>query len=1165
MTIRPWSVGGAVVAALAVLMAASSARAAGSAMGAFVTFETGQVRPLALAPDGSRLYAVNTPDDRLEIFDVDGGGALTHAASVPVGLEPIAVAVRNAGEVWVVNHLSDSVSIVDVASNPPRVLRTLLLGDEPRDIVFAGSGGNRAFITTAHRGQNSGVDPADFTTPGIGRADVWVFDATNLGTALGGNPITIVTLFGDTPRALAASPDGSTVYAAVFQSGNQTTTVSEGVVCDGGGTSPCNISGTVYPGGLPAPHMNFAGVAAPETGLIVKLNPATGHWEDRVGRNWDPAVRFNLPDKDVFAIDANANPPDETAFFTHVGTTLFNMIVNPQSGNVYVTNTEARNEVRFEGPGIFGGSTVRGHLAESRITVLSGATVTPRHLNKHINYSVVPSPGGTADASLATPVDMAITSDGATLYVAAFGSSKVGVFDTTALEADTFVPSPASHITVTGGGPSGLVLDEATDRLYVFTRFDNAISVVDTTSGTEIDHLPVYDPEPDIVKDGRRFLYDATFTSSNGEAACASCHIFGDFDSLAWDLGNPDDVVKSIPNPFRVPQAPFPFQQSFNGFHPMKGPMTTQSLRGMANHGPMHWRGDRTGGSNPGGDPFDEDAAFKAFNVAFGGLLGRTGPLTAPDMQAFTDFILQVTYPPNPIRALDNSLTVAQQAGRNFFFGPTSDVFQPCNGCHATDPAQGFFGSDGFMSFENEAQFFKIAHLRNLYQKIGMFGMPAVPFFNAGDNGNKGDQVRGFGFLHDGSVDTVFRFHNATVFNQVQFGLTINPGGFANGAAGDPVRRNVEQFMLAFDSNLAPVVGQQTTLDSTNAGVVGSRIDLLEARADAGECDLVVKGVVVGEARGVLRRPDTLYESDRASDPLITGTTLRGRAAVAGQALTYTCYPPGTGIRGIDRDLDGFLDRDEIDAGSDPADPNSIPGGPTTTTTVPGTTTTTVAATTTTTTTVPTTTTSTTTTTATTTTTTTTTLPTVLIGTRSLALKDDSTPPADPDRRRFKFKAATRRDPSPNRVVPPAFGTAGDPTVAGAELRIYNSAGLTSDDVVIPLLGTAATKRDRGWSRLGTAAKPKGYRWKGDKTDPIQSLIVKADSISIRGGRAAFGYTLDETQQGRVAIHLTLGTAVAWCTDAPARTRGNPPSSAQYDRIDRFTAAPKTPAPPFCP
>src|SRR5438552_10479512 len=156
----------AVLACTLVLLVASPAAAG------FVTFESGQVRPLALSPDGSRLFAVNTPDDRLEIFDVLAGG-LSHAGSVPVGLEPVAVAARTNGEVWVVNHLSDSVSIVDVASVPPRVTRTLLVGDEPRDIVFAGPGGNRAFITTAHRGQNSGVALADLTTEGIGRADGW--------------------------------------------------------------------------------------------------------------------------------------------------------------------------------------------------------------------------------------------------------------------------------------------------------------------------------------------------------------------------------------------------------------------------------------------------------------------------------------------------------------------------------------------------------------------------------------------------------------------------------------------------------------------------------------------------------------------------------------------------------------------------------------------------------------------------------------------------------------------------------------------------------------------------------------------------------------------------------------------------------------------------------
>src|SRR5262245_1012377 len=105
----------------------------------FVTFESGQVRPLALSPGGTRLFATNTPDGRLDIFDVDAAG-LRHAASVPVGMEPVAVAARTDTEVWVVNHLSDSVSVVSLADGPPRVVRTLLVGDEPRDVVFAGPG-----------------------------------------------------------------------------------------------------------------------------------------------------------------------------------------------------------------------------------------------------------------------------------------------------------------------------------------------------------------------------------------------------------------------------------------------------------------------------------------------------------------------------------------------------------------------------------------------------------------------------------------------------------------------------------------------------------------------------------------------------------------------------------------------------------------------------------------------------------------------------------------------------------------------------------------------------------------------------------------------------------------------------------------------------------------
>ena len=72
----------------------------------FVTFESSQVRPLAMSPDGTRLFAVNTPDGSLEIFQI-GPSGLTHTGSVPVGMEPVAVAARSNTEVWVVNLLSD--------------------------------------------------------------------------------------------------------------------------------------------------------------------------------------------------------------------------------------------------------------------------------------------------------------------------------------------------------------------------------------------------------------------------------------------------------------------------------------------------------------------------------------------------------------------------------------------------------------------------------------------------------------------------------------------------------------------------------------------------------------------------------------------------------------------------------------------------------------------------------------------------------------------------------------------------------------------------------------------------------------------------------------------------------------------------------------------------
>lgn len=633
---------------------------------------------------------------------------------------------------------------------------------------------------------------------------------------------------------------------------------------------------------------------------------------------WNQQVALSLPDRDVFTIDLAQTPPALVSGgdFRHVGTTLFNMAVHPKSGKIFVSNTEARNLMRFEGPGAgasqsqgFGSTTVRGHIAENRISVLSPADhgVKPVHLNAHIDFShcCEPTPNAESERSLAFPVGLAITSkrarngqlfDAQELYVAALGSDKVAVLDTESLERagdNGLRGDPRTQIEV-AGGPVGLTLDEERDRLYVLAHFSNELVVVNTKSRRVVGRHAMFSPEPASVVEGRPFLYDARHTSSHGDSACASCHIFGDFDGLSWDLGAPDE--RSFANTGPVFSRPeFITAPLTSDFLAVKGPMSTQSLRGLANHGSMHWRGDRRalGATHvqPDSGGYDEQAAFKAFNVAFPGLNGRSAQLPAADMQKFTDFTLSLTYPPNPIRQLDDTLTPAQKRARSRYFGcditdesmalrkcadgrdideetlncnclnppefvlglvprpdycpkephcnlNVSDFQNTCNGCHTLDARgnaafgvdkPGFFGSDGRTTNDSVSHMLKIPHLRNLYQKVGMFGSvqtrPGVGLNNLADsifgpregglfsarNALLGDQVRGFGFTHAGEEDTMFHF-----FSSVGFARAPSPGiAFPNDNRGgfEPVLPH--DTRACFEDQLQPLngsfLGQLTT------------------------------------------------------------------------------------------------------------------------------------------------------------------------------------------------------------------------------------------------------------------------------------------------------------------------------------------------------------------
>ncbi|HEX6790198.1 MAG TPA: T9SS type A sorting domain-containing protein [Candidatus Krumholzibacteria bacterium] len=781
-------------------------------------FESAPVHPVDMSASGNYLFVTHTADHRLVIFDLNTTPP-KRVGEVMVGLEPVTVRVRDGNTVWVVNHISDSISIVDIASR--RVVRTLLVGDEPTDVVFAN---NRAFVCVSEEDR------------------IAVFNLQDLSQAPASLPLAM-----SDPRSLALSPDGGTLYVCALDSQNRTTIVPAPIVAQNGG--------------LPAPNppKNPSLPAAPAVGLIVRHNGTA--WVDEINRSWNSVLPYTLLDNDIAMISTAS--PAVTGYLHGVGTTLFNIAV-ASNGTLFVTNQEASNQVRFE-------PNLRGRFVQNRVSaVIPGSdTVTPKHLNAHINYANAAGDAGERALSICIPTDITIAPNGAAMYVAAFGSHKVAVLNSSGV---------VTRRIAVGEGPCGLALDTARNRLYVFNRFDNTISYIDLATDIR-DDIPVgFDPSPVFVREGRKFLYDGDISSAHGDLACASCHVFGTMDNIAWDLGNPAAAAMEPVPPGQVPQLP--------PFHPMKGPMTTQSLKGLSGTEPLHWRGDRAG--------------FLDFNPAFVSLMGAPAQLSSADMNTFQQFTFSMRYPPNPFRDLSNNMPASinggvPQTGENLFLtAPLDAGAATCVSCHALPTGENGTIIPGPLLLEPEAK--KVPQLRNLYEKTRFDNTAAT-------------NVRGFGYTHDGAADDLFTF--------LQFsGFT-----FSN----DQQRRDIAAYLLAFPTGTQPAVGAQWTMDGTNQTAGMTRLNQLQNAADGNVIGLVAKGRVNNQARGWVYVGGGSYRSDKTSGGDLSQSALLALAG-AGHEITFTGVMEGTEWRlGVDRDADGFRDGDELDAHSDPGDPSSTP------------------------------------------------------------------------------------------------------------------------------------------------------------------------------------------------------------------------------------------------
>jgi len=172
-----------------------------------------------------------------------------------------------------------------------------------------------------------------------------------------------------------------------------------------------------------------------------------------------------------------------------------------------------------------------------------------------------------------------------------------------------------------------------------------------------------------------------------------------------------------------------------------------------------------------------------------------------------------------------------------------------------------------------------------------------------------------------------------------------------------------------------------------------------------------------------------------------------------------------------------------------------------------------------------------------------------------MKLTDDSDEPINFRKRKLRFKSITRNEPPANQIVAPAPGGAGDPTLHGGELIVYNTAG--GPEFVFIALNPLA------WDTIGSVSNPRGYRFTGnDPNGPVQQVLIKDDKITIKAGRENWPYTLGEPSQGSIGIQLTLGTAVTWCAEGGEPV---PAFAPKKDETDKFIARRNTPAPVACP
>lgn len=494
MNERGWMPGFASIVFLvvfaAVLLAGNAARAQDEPA-YHPTFASPHADPIAVSPDGSRVYVANTGADTLDVLDASDGTVLR---SIPVGIDPVGVAVRPDGsEVWVANHISDTVSVIDADEASPRyhqVIATVTAWssgnpritafDEPVGIAFANDA--KAYVTLSSTNQVAVVD-----------VETRMVTRNLLITA-------------QDPRALRVR--GDRLYVVSFESGNQT-----------------QLSGCIDDSLIDDDRCTFNFL----THVVLNNNVLSyGYLSDIIR---EP----RMPDRDLFVFDTTTDELVDQV--ETIGTLLYGVAVD-SAGRVFIAQTEARNDANGRA------GTEQHGLAEmenraflnqiARVDCGGGAACGAPEL---IELEPLPPADPPPGEALATPYAIAISGDDSVLVATAASSNRL-------FTVDAESGAVLGRVGV-GGIPRGVaLLDDdsgAPSRAFVFNEGVSSVSIVDLSDPTApaVTQTVQLDERSHPEVRAGRLAFNSALGATTETFSCESCHPDAHTDQLLWILNGP--------------------------------------------------------------------------------------------------------------------------------------------------------------------------------------------------------------------------------------------------------------------------------------------------------------------------------------------------------------------------------------------------------------------------------------------------------------------------------------------------------------------------------------------------------------------------------------------------------------------------------------------------